>query len=180
MNADIFPHGITPALGEQAAQPVLLRAGRLWVVALLWGVAVMGCASSPPAHSPTSVADKPSLEAVQQADALYGQQQFAQAQVAFKRLVEHNPRNAYFWFRLGNCEAQLRRYPLAIEAFNKALALDPSDGRFAYNLAFAHSAIARDAFALARNLLPQSAALRQEAEQNGRLMEAAVGAAVVP
>ncbi len=164
------------------------RAIALGLLAALAGLA--GCASLQPAKPPSDAAlrdtapDAPSagtagtvalLAAVDHAEQLYAQARFEAAFDAFRALVERSPRNPYFWFRLGNCSAQLKRYGEAARAFEQASRLDPSDGRFAYNLAFAHSALARDAFAQARAQLPPGSPWRLEAEQNRRLMEAVVG-----
>ncbi len=169
-------------LGTSGRQPSL-HALRFMACAasamLLFGT--LGCASLPGgvaiAHATPSPLNDAALEAVHQADALYAQAQYGKAQAAFKGLVQAHPGNAYFWFRLGNCETQLGRYPEAISAFEHARGIDPWDGRFIYNLAIAHSAMARDAFDQARAKLPVGSPLRREAEQNRRLMEAAVGAA---
>lgn len=118
---------------------------------------------------------RPSISAVNQADALYSQGQFELARESFHQLTEQYPGNAFFWFRLGNCEAQLAQYPQALQAFQQAIALDPTDGRFSYNLAFVYGALARDSFAKAQTQLPGTSALGREASQNRRLIEAAVG-----
>ena len=148
---------------------VLLCIGTLWVI--------QGCAHAPSGAATQTPPERTQalLTAANQADQLYANGQFEQARPAFKKLTEQYPRNAYFWFRLGNCEAQLGQYPQAIEALQYAIALDPSDGRFSYNLAFAHSALARDAYAKARSQLPVGSALRREADQSWRLLEAVVG-----
>ncbi len=109
------------------------------------------------------------------ADSLYAQGQYKQAQAILSELTQNHPGHAYFWFRLGNCETQLARYPAAIRAYEQALQIDPNDGRFSYNLAVAHSATARDAFALAKRQLAVGSSLRKDAEQYRRLLEVAVG-----
>lgn len=116
------------------------------------------------------------LEAVARAEQLYAEARFEPARQAFHSLAGQFPRNAYFWFRLGNCSVQMKRYSEAAQAFEQARLLDPSDGRFAYNLAIVHSALARDAFVQARTQLPPHSPWRQEAEQNRRLLEAVMGA----
>ena len=150
-----------------------------WMLMLCIGTLclIQGCAHAPSVAAPGAPAERTQapLNAANQADQLYANGQFDQARPAFKKLAEQYPRNAYFWFRLGNCEAQLGQYPQAIEALQYAIALDPTDGRFLYNLAFAHSALARDAYAKARSQLPLGSALRREADQNWRLLEAVVG-----
>ncbi len=142
---------------------------------LLQGCAHHNAASKAAEAGASAARSQPNLNAANQADQFYATGQFEQARTAFKKLAEQYPRNAYFWFRLGNCEAQLGQYPQAIEALQYAIALDPSDARFSYNLAFAHSALARDAYAKARSQLPVGSALRREAEQNWRLIEAVAG-----
>lgn len=143
-------------------------------------LSTIGCATVPGVDTTAAPPRTPSatpLDVVNQADLLYAQHQYDQAQAAFTSLAQAHPSNAYFWFRLGNCEIQLARYPEAIRAFEQARSIDPRDGRFSYNLAIAYSAMGRDAFTLAREQLPVGSPLRRDAEQNRRLLEATVGTA---
>lgn len=145
-------------------------------------VLTQGCALTPAEvdQAATTIPPRraqPSISAVNRAEALYSQEQFELARESFHQLTEQYPGNAFFWFRLGNCEAQLAQYPQALQAFQQAIALDPTDGRFSYNLAFVYGALARDSFAKAQAQLPATSALVREASQNRRLIEAAVGPA---
>lgn len=166
----------TISRGQPVAQALRFIACAATAALLL---STVGCVGLPGEAAPDATPSAANaLEAVHRADALYVLGQYSKAQAAFKGLAQAHPDNAHFWFRLGNCEAQLSRYPEAIAAFEQARRLDPRDGRIAYNLAFAHSAMARDAYAQAREQLPVGSPLRKEAEQNRRLLEAAVGAAM--
>lgn len=158
-----------------------------WVaVVLAIGVAlctVSGCADWPmkngaaPGIGETQkgVMTPPSLKAVADADTAYAAGRYAEAAEAFQGLAQGSPRNAYFWFRLGSCQLHLRQHAQALAALEQAVALDPHEGRFAYNLAMAHSAVARDAFAQARAQLPPGSPWRPAAQQHQLLLEAVVG-----
>ena len=142
--------------------------------------AVSGCASRPGAADapPEAVArsgETSPLAAVAEAEAWYADGLYAQAAEAFQTLAQGSPRNAYFWFRLGSCRLQLRQHGPAIAALAQAVALDPHEGRFTYNLAMAHSAVARDAFAQAHAQLPASSPWRSAAQQPRLWVEAVVG-----
>jgi len=52
---------------------------------------------------------------------------YAQRIRAAKELVEKEPENRRAWVQLGNDYFDSDQYPLAIEAYDKALALDPND-----------------------------------------------------
>lgn len=167
------------ALSRQATSALYRLRGPAYALAL---TLAQGCALTPAhvgqAATPTPPRQaQPAIGAVNQADALYSQGQFELAREAFKQLSAQYPRNAFFWFRLGNCETQLAQYPQALQAFQQAIALDPTDGRFSYNLAFVYGALARDSFAKAETQLPALSPLVKEASQNRRLIEAAVGPA---
>ncbi|MES2889437.1 MAG: tetratricopeptide repeat protein [Pseudomonadota bacterium] len=130
------------------------------------------------AFSPGETAEAvtpPSLTAVANADAAHAAGRHTEAAEAYQALAQASPRNAYFWFRLGSCRLQLRQHAQAITALEQAVALDPHEGRFAYNLAMAHSAVARDAFAQARAQLPPGSPWRSAAQQHRLLLDSVLG-----
>lgn len=171
------PHkGVTSSLAS--LHGAVARRLLLQLVGLVVFIAQVGCVALPGVDSPQAqphAPDSPPIEVANLANSLYDQGQYRQAQAILSGLTQAHPGQAYFWFRLGNCETQLGHYSAAITAFEQALRIDPNNGRVSYNLALAHSATARDAFAMAKRQLAVGSPLRKDAEQYRRLLEVAVG-----
>lgn len=104
------------------------------------------------------------------ADEQYARAQWGDAAQAYANLATSFPRNAFVWFRLGNCHTRLNQLDQAAQAYRNAQLLDPRDGRFTYNLGLVRKAQARAAFEEAQAHLPNNEALRSDAQQQSRLM----------
>ena len=103
------------------------------------------------------------LARLTRADERYAQGQWDAASQGYADLAKRFPRNAFVWFRLGNCHVRLHQLDQAAQAYRIAQSLDPSDGRFPYNLGLVRKAQARAAFEDAQARLPNNEALRAEA-----------------
>jgi tetratricopeptide (TPR) repeat protein len=66
------------------------------------------------------------------------QGKFGNAQIAFERAVTLNPADAESYNNLGEALGELKQYPRAIEAFIKALSLDPKLLKAKYNQAVSY------------------------------------------
>lgn len=163
----------TPPGGALPSQGRWLLAVSAWVCL---GAAAPSMAQAPAtgvaqARAPASGATTGhSLQEVQNAEALYQQGKNAQALEAFSALVEKYPRNAYFWFRLGNALARDHSFRDAIGAYDSAIALDPSDGRFYFNQSLMHLALAKSGLIEASGKLPSGESLKAEADHLLKLL----------
>jgi tetratricopeptide (TPR) repeat protein len=63
------------------------------------------------------------------------QRKFANAQIAYERAITLNPNYAEAWNSLGEALGELKQFPRAIAAFNKAVALDSNLLKAKYNQA---------------------------------------------
>ena len=86
-------------------------------------------------------ANKPETAAV--ANYLIGnvqmaQRKFGNAQLAYERATTLNPNYAEGWNGLGEALGELKQFPRAIEAFNKAVGLDPTLLKAKYNQAITY------------------------------------------
>ena len=63
------------------------------------------------------------------------QRKFGNAQIAYERATTLNPNYAEAWNSLGEALGELKQFPRAIEAFNKAVALDSTLLKAKYNQA---------------------------------------------
>ena len=63
----------------------------------------------------------------------YQKGDYRQAAVHFERLVEKAPKDAEFWFRLGNSYARSKQPRKAIEAYENALLRNPEMAKAWYN-----------------------------------------------
>lgn len=68
-------------------------------------------------------------------NAYMGQRKFGNASIAFQRAVTLNPADADSYNNLGEALGELKQYPRALEAFGKAVALDPKLLKAKYNQA---------------------------------------------
>src|SRR6267143_4058363 len=71
-------------------------------------------------------------------NAYMAQGKFGNAQVAFERAVALSPMDAESYNNLGEALGELKQYPRAIEAFNKAVSLDPKLLKAKYNQAVSY------------------------------------------
>jgi Flp pilus assembly protein TadD len=70
--------------------------------------------------------------------AYMAQGKFGNAQVAFERAVALNPTDAESYNNLGEALGELKQYPRALEAFNKAITLDQNLLKAKYNQAVSY------------------------------------------
>lgn len=63
----------------------------------------------------------------------YQKGNYSQAAVHFEKLVKKAPKDAEFWFRLGNSYARVKQPQKAIEAYENALLRDPGMAKAWYN-----------------------------------------------
>jgi predicted Zn-dependent protease len=63
----------------------------------------------------------------QAVERLVGVRRFAEAEFLLQLLVASRPENAYFQRAIGICNQYLNRHKRAVEAFDRALQLDPRD-----------------------------------------------------
>ncbi len=90
-----------------------------------------------------------------QADADYAANRYEQAQIGYERWLEHNPRDAEAWFRLGNLYTQRVRPMDALVAYRKAQMLRPEDGRAWHNMGMLYLRLATESYDnLRRNVPP--------------------------
>jgi tetratricopeptide (TPR) repeat protein len=66
------------------------------------------------------------------------QRKFGAAQLAYERATTLNPNYAEAWNSLGEALGELKQFPRAIEAFNKAVGLDPTLLKAKYNQAITY------------------------------------------
>jgi hypothetical protein len=78
-------------------------------------------------------------DAVQDADALFRAQKWAEAAAMYERRTAADPDDAQAWYRLGYCLHALGRLDAAIPAHEKASRLPGTRANGAYNLACAHA-----------------------------------------
>jgi tetratricopeptide (TPR) repeat protein len=71
-------------------------------------------------------------------NAYMAQGKFGNAEVAFERAVTLNPTDAESYNNLGEALGELKQYPRALEAFNKALSLDQKLLKAKYNQAVSY------------------------------------------
>jgi tetratricopeptide (TPR) repeat protein len=71
-------------------------------------------------------------------NAYMAQGKFGNAQVAFERAVTLNPTDAESYNNLGEALGELKQYPRALEAFNKAISLDQKLLKAKYNQAVSY------------------------------------------
>ncbi|MFW6387320.1 MAG: tetratricopeptide repeat protein [Thermodesulfobacteriota bacterium] len=69
---------------------------------------------------------------------LYQDKEYAAAAQEFRGLVEHIPRDAELWFRLGNSYTRSQQPQRAIQAYENALLRDPRLARAWYNKGIVH------------------------------------------
>ena len=60
--------------------------------------------------------------------------QFIQAEASFQEALEHQPRNAAYWYNLGNAQRELGQIQQALTSFKQAIKYDPNDADFYNNL----------------------------------------------
>ena len=82
------------------------------------------------------------------------QHEFKLAEEAFLKEVNQNPENHEAWFYIGFCRKRLYRVEEAVEPFEKAVNLFPSDPDYLYELALSYRTVRRhsDAFDAAKKL----------------------------
>ncbi len=71
-------------------------------------------------------------------NAYMAQGKFGNAEVAFEHAVALNPADAESYNNLGEALGELKQYPRAIQAFNKAVSLDPELPKAKYNQAVSY------------------------------------------
>jgi len=109
-----------------------------------------GCQAVAPVRSEDLVA----LE--RKAAAAYQARDWARALPAYEKLTRRVPREAGFWFRLGNVHAHLRQPEPAIAAWQRAVTLNPREGRAWHNIGITRLRQAANAFTqMAQNLPPE-------------------------
>ena len=102
--------------------------GRLIMIAALVGMGITlgGCA-------------RPDLKGKRrEAYRLYQDKEYAAAAQEFEVLVEHIPRDAELWFRLGNSYTRSKQPQRAISAYENAIMRDPRLTRAWYNKGIVH------------------------------------------
>jgi len=146
-----------------------------WTVVLAVCLAFFGCASAPPRAAATAVAASADVDgratpksasapavadpaqksrAYQHAEALYLSGRFKESASAFADLTRAYPRDAHVWLKYGNALTRQGSYDEAASAFQTALALDPTHGGAAMNLALARLGQAQGALEVATAHLP--------------------------
>ncbi|HZI93734.1 MAG TPA: tetratricopeptide repeat protein [Patescibacteria group bacterium] len=82
------------------------------------------------------------------ADAFFVAKDWTHAAPAYEEIVAHDPADALAWYRLGMSRHQLRQYPQAAAAYEKAVALPSAPRGVRYNLACVYALMNRmdDAF----------------------------------
>lgn len=82
---------------------------------------------------------RPDLETqTREAYRLYQEEQYAAAAQEFENLLEHIPRDAELWFRLGNAYTRSKQPQRAITAYENAILRDPRLTRAWYNKGIVH------------------------------------------
>jgi tetratricopeptide (TPR) repeat protein/tRNA A-37 threonylcarbamoyl transferase component Bud32 len=77
---------------------------------------------------------------VSEANALFHEKQYPKALVAYKKVVERNPSDAFATFRIAYIYAEGKNYDEAIRFYKKAIQLNPNDALAYYNMGNAYSA----------------------------------------
>ena len=152
------------------------------VLSLVLAASLAACAATP-AREPAPQSERPTttldseLARFDGAELRYTRGQWEGAAQAYAELAKSHPRNAFVWFRIGNCHVRLNQLELAAQAYRNAQALDPTDGRFPFNLGLVRKAQAQLAFEEAQAQLKNNDALRNEARLQAQQMAAAVDGA---
>ena len=83
-------------------------------------------------ESPWTGNDIPEL--IKSAENAYTRSQWELAEKYYSELVQNQPDKVQYWYRLGNIFAFMGRNTDAINAYNRALTLDPGQASVWYNL----------------------------------------------
>lgn len=91
-------------------------------------------------------------------NAYMAQGKFGNAEVAFERAVTLNPTSAESYNNLGEALGELKQYPRALEAFNKAISLDQKLLKAKYNQAVSYDRMGNFRYSefVFRNLIKSS------------------------
>ena len=103
-----------------------------------------GCASS---ASPSDERTAALLALHAEAGQAYADEAYGDAAVHYMELVKLRPRDASYWYRLGNALVHTGSFNDAAVAYEQALALDPANGKAWHNLGIARVQQAQAALA---------------------------------
>ncbi|HDQ25902.1 MAG TPA: tetratricopeptide repeat protein [bacterium] len=78
-------------------------------------------------------------EAEKNAEDHYNKGRFEDSVGVLLALLKKDPENPVYWSQLGSAYAQLSAYNFSVEAYKKAIELDPADVKARYNLSVVHS-----------------------------------------
>jgi len=117
---------------------------------LLAAILLAGCQ----AVAPVRTDDLMALE--REAASAYQAEDWEKALPAYQALTRRVPRDPELWFRLGNVHARLRQPEEAVAAWQRALTLNPRDGRAWHNIGITRLRQAANAFTqMAQSLPPE-------------------------
>ncbi len=116
------------------------------ILAVFAGAGLLAPAiAAPPAVAILAIGSQPDTDAptMQQAGALFQQQNFAEAAKLYEKITEAQPENAQAWFQMGYCFHVTGSLEKAIPAHKKAASLAPDGSQFKvlglYNLGCAYA-----------------------------------------
>ena len=98
--------------------------------------------SSPALPAFAQGAGVPASPAMQEANALYAAQKWAEAAKAYEQLARENPKNGMMWFRLGSSLHALKQYERAIDAFRHSVEIG-NNATAMYNIACGYALLGR-------------------------------------
>jgi ketosteroid isomerase-like protein len=89
--------------------------------------------------SPVPAGVKPLTAELMQAETPYLEGRWAEAEAAYQRYVDANPRNAFAWNRLGTAQVAQKKYGAAVSSLERAIGIGGGTGVDYYNLACAYA-----------------------------------------
>jgi tetratricopeptide (TPR) repeat protein len=90
------------------------------------------------------------------ADIHYENKNWTESAAQFEKLTNQYAQNSLFWFRYANSLSRISEFEKAANAYERLIALEPKDPRYAFNLSLVRLAQAAQAIAQAENLAPGS------------------------
>lgn len=105
---------------------------------------------------------KPQDEApikLQQANQLYLQGELTQSEALYRQLIKQSPGLSIAWFQLGNIYVRTHQLEAAVDAFNRAIQVNPNDERYWTNLILTQMKQAESSLMRAKQYHPASPSL---------------------
>ncbi|WP_049724072.1 tetratricopeptide repeat protein [Gilvimarinus polysaccharolyticus] len=92
----------------------------------------------------------------ERAERFYQQSNYQPALTEYRKVIEALPLHIHSWLRVGNCLAQLGRYPEAVAAYERALRIDPQFTSAWINLSYVQAQILTQTVASMHEQVPKT------------------------